>query len=155
MAQNGEGLKMKRREKSPTPSAVLIDTPVWQDYFQKEERTFQEVNALMDSGRVCCLDLIVAELFGAAETGEEMQVLRDFTRIFPVLRESPGAWLEAARLAFKLRQRGKALPLRDCYVAFMAQSHEVLLYTTNKSIPQARRAMEIGLELFPERRISE
>ncbi len=63
MAQDGEGLKMNRREKKPSPSAVLIDTPVWQDYFQKEERTFQEVNALMDSGRVCCLDLIVAELF--------------------------------------------------------------------------------------------
>jgi predicted nucleic acid-binding protein len=155
MAQNGEGLKMKRREKSATLSSVLIDTPVWQDYFQKEERTFQEVNALMDTGRVCCLDLIVAELFYAGETEEEMKVLQDFTRIFPVLRESPGDWVEAARLAFKLRQRGKKLPLRDCYVAFMAQSHGVFLYTTNQSLRRARRAMEIGLEFFPERRISE
>ncbi len=146
---------MKRRDKSPTPSPVLIDTPVWQDYFQKEERTFQELNVLMDTGRVCCLDLIVAELFYAAETEEEMKVLQDFTRIFPVLREAPGAWVEAARLAFKLRQRGKKLPLRDCFVAFMAQSHGVLLYTTNKSLRRARRAMEIGLEFFPERRISE
>jgi predicted nucleic acid-binding protein len=109
----------------------------------------------MDTGRVCCLDLIVAELFYAGETEEEMKVLQDFTRIFPVLRESPGDWVEAARLAFKLRQRGKKLPLRDCYVAFMAQSHGVFLYTTNQSLRRARRTMEIGLEFFPERRISE
>jgi len=146
---------MKGRGKSTTPPSVLIDTPVWQDYFQKEERTFQEVNGLMDSGRVCCLDLIVAELFHAAASEEEMKVLQDFTRIFPVLREPPGTWLEAARLAFKLRQRGKKLPLRDCYVAIMAQSHGVPLYTTNKSLRGAQSAMEIGLEFFPERRISE
>ncbi|HYB20964.1 MAG TPA: PIN domain-containing protein [Thermodesulfobacteriota bacterium] len=146
---------MKRREKNPAPSYVLVDTSVWQDYFQKEERTFEEVNALMDTGRVCCLDLIAGELFYAARTEEEMKVLQDFTRIFPVLRESPGAWMEAARLAFQLRQRGKKLPLRDCYVAIMAQAHGALLYTTNKSLRRARRAMEIGLEFFRERRISE
>ena len=152
--KNGKGLKMKQRPKSTTLSSVLIDTPIWQDYFQKEEWTFQEVNALMDTGRVCCLDLIVAELFYAGEPEKEMKVLQDFTRIFPVLRESPGL-VEAARLAFKLRQRGKKLPLRDCYVAFMAQSHGFFLYTTNQSLRQARRAMEIGLEFFAERRISE
>ena len=155
MAQNGQGLKMKPPGKNPTPSSVLIDTPVWQDYFQKKERTFRKVNTLMDAGRVCCLHLVVAELLYAAETGEEVKVVQDFTRIFPVLRESPGTWMEAARLAFDLRQRGKELPLRDCYVAIMAQSHGALLFTTNKRLRQAQRALDLGLEFFPERRISE
>ena len=103
------------------PLPVLIDTPVWQDYFRKEPHTFHEVNALMDAGRVCCSDLMVAELLQTAETEEEMKIIQDFTRIFPLLKEPPGTWVEAARLSFKLRRKGKPLPLRDCYVVVLAR----------------------------------
>jgi len=134
------------------PLPVLIDTPVWRDYFRKEPHTFREVNALMDAGRVCCSDLVVAELLETAETEEEMKIFQDFTRIFPVLQEPPGAWVEAARLCFKLRRKGEHLPLRDCYVLVLAREHHVLLHTTNKALFQARKAMGIGIELFPKRK---
>ena len=134
------------------PLPVLIDTPVWQDYFRKEPHTFQEVNALMDVGRVCCSDLMVAELLQTAETEEEMKIIQDFTRIFPLLKEPPGAWVEAARLSFKLRRKGKPLPLRDCYVVVLARGNRVLLYTTNKVFSQAQKVMTMGLKLFPHRK---
>lgn len=143
------------KEENSTSSSVLIDTPVWQNYFLKKERTFREVNALMDASRVCCLDLIVAELLYSVGTEEEMKVLQDLTHIFPVLRESPGVWIEAARLALQLRQRGKSLSLRDCFVAIMAQSHGALLYTTNKKLRRVGKSMDLGLEFFPERRTLE
>ncbi|MBM4330449.1 MAG: PIN domain-containing protein [Deltaproteobacteria bacterium] len=139
---------MDSPDKNRLLRSVLIDTPVWQEYFRKEEYTYQEVNALIDAGRVSCLDLIVAELIHTAETEEERKVFQDFSRIFPILQEKPGTWVEAARLASKLRQKGKKIPLRDLYIAFMAISHEVFLYTTNKAVYKACRAM--GLKLFPE-----
>jgi len=145
---------MAPKAKGQLPLPVLIDTPVWQDYFRKEPHTFREVNALMDAGRVCCSDLGVAELLQTAETDEEIKIFQDFTHIFPLLRESPGAWVEAARLCFKLRRRGKQLSLRDCYMAVLARDHRVLLYTTNKELVQARKAMAIGLGLFPKRKAS-
>ena len=146
---------MDSREKRESFPLVLIDTPVWQNYFRKEERTFREVNILMDAGRVCCLDFIVAELLYNAETEEEMKIFQDFTHIFPILQEKPGTgtWVEAARLAFKLRQKGEKLSFRDCYIAVMAKGHEVLLYTINKGIRKIRRT--IGLKLFPEGRVPE
>jgi predicted nucleic acid-binding protein len=143
---------MSPKAESHLPLPVLIDTPVWRDYFRKEPHTFREVNALMDTGRVCCSDLVVAELLQTAETEEEMKIFQDFTRIFPLLREPPGAWVEAARLSFKLRRKGKHLPLRDCYVVVLARRHRVLLYTTNKALFPARKAMGIGVELFPKRK---
>jgi len=146
---------MKTRKDHPPPPPVLIDTPIWRSYFLKADRTFREVNALMDAGRVCCLDLIVGELLGAAETEEEIKVLRDLTRIFPLLGEAPGAWVEAARLAFRLRRRGKGLSLRDAYVAFMAQTHGVLLYTPNRALRQAQRVLALELKFFPPKRSSE
>jgi hypothetical protein len=143
---------MTRRDPAPATSPVLVDTPVWQDYFRREERTFREVNGLMDAGRVCCLDLIVAELLYGAETEEEIKVLQDFTHVFPVLRESPGIWMEAARLAFRLRQKKREFSLRDSYVAVMAESHRALLFTPNKSFRLARRSAELKLQFFPDRR---
>jgi predicted nucleic acid-binding protein len=139
-----------KKKNHPLPS-VLIDTPVWQDYFRKEEHTFREVNALMDAGRVCCLDMVVAELLQTAETEKERKIFQDFARIFPLLREPSGSWVEAARLSFKLRRKGTELPLRDCYVAVLARAHRVLLYTTNKALHQAQKAMDIGLDFFPKR----
>jgi tRNA(fMet)-specific endonuclease VapC len=134
------------------PLPVLIDTPIWQDYFRKEPHTFRKVNALMDAGRVCCSHLMVAELLQAAETEEEMKIIQDFTRIFPLLKEPPGAWVEAARLSFKLRRKGKPLPLRDCYVVVLARRNGVLLYTTNKALLQAQKASATGLKLFSNRK---
>ncbi len=142
---------MDSQEKGRSSIPVLIDTPVWQDYFRKEEPTYREVNLLMDAGRACCLGFIVAELLYNSETEEETKVFRDFMRIFPILQERSGleAWVDAAHLAFRLRRRGKILSLRDCYIAVMAKSNEVLLYTKNSELSQARRM--IGLKLFSER----
>ena len=141
---------MDSQEKARSFLPVLIDTPIWQNYFRKEEPTYQEVNLLMDAGRACCLAFIVAELLYNAETKEETKVFRDFMRIFPILQEKPGleAWVEAAHLAFRLRRSGKSLSLRDCYIAVMAKNNEVLLYTTNLELNKARRM--IGLKLFSE-----
>jgi len=131
-------------------SSVLIDTPIWQKYFRKEERTFRQVNILMDEGRVCSLGLVVAELLQTAETEEELKMFRGFTKIFPILQEKSGSWVEAAQLLFEFKQKGKILPLRDCYLAVMARAHAVLLYTTNKSLYKNRQLL--GLNFFTERR---
>jgi predicted nucleic acid-binding protein len=143
-----------RKVPRPHPS-VLIDTPIWRSYLLKEERTFQEVNALMDAGRVCGLGLIVGELLDAAESEKEVKILQDFTRVFPMLPESPEAWVQAARLAFQLRQRGKKISLREGYLAYMAQIHGVLLYTPNKALRQAQKALAGKLKFYPDRRKSE
>lgn len=141
-------MKLARKESPPPP--VLVDTPVWQAYFRKEEPAFQEVNILMDAGRVCSLDVVVGELLLTAENSKEMKVFQDFTRIFPILREPPGAWVEAARLGFELRQKGKTLSLRDCYLIFMARAHQVLLYTSNVEIRRARRDRSVSWPSFLE-----
>jgi predicted nucleic acid-binding protein len=95
---------------------------------------------------------MVAELLQTAETEQEMKIIQDFTRIFPLLKEPPGAWVEAARLSFKLRRKGKPLPLRDCYVVILARENRALLYTTSRVFSQAQKIMALGLKLFPNRK---
>ena len=143
---------MRARKEPPFLPSVLIDTPVWRSYFLKEERTFREVNALMDAGRVCCLGLIVGELLNTAESEEQIKVLQDLTRVFPVLREPPEAWMEGARLALRLRRRGKDLSLREGYLACMAQAHGVMLYTPSQELRRAQKILALELKFYPHRR---
>ncbi len=130
-------------ETAPPRPLVLIDTPIWQDYFRKAQPTFRTVNSLMDAGRVCCLDLTIAELLSAAGNEAERKVFQDFTRVFPILREPPGAWIDAAESVFRLKERGKTLSLRDGYLAFVARSHGVLLYTKDRGLLRCGRPLSI------------
>ncbi len=136
-------------ESQPPLPSVLIDTPVWLDYFRPEKRTYEMVNHLMDTGRICCLDLGVAELLITARNPKEIKIFEDFTQVFPVLREPASAWVEAARLLFQMRKKHPHLSLRDCYVAIMVKTHRVALFTKSKDLQRLGRVL--GLQLFPNR----
>jgi len=125
---------------------VLIDTPIWLNYFRKNDHIFQEVNALMDAGRVCSISLIIAELLHTAQDKEKLQIFQDFTRIFPILQEKEGLWVEAALLTYELRDKKKRLSLRDAYLALMAVHHGVILYTNNKTFLKIPKSF--GLKLY-------
>ena len=131
------------------PPPVLIDTPVWLDYFRQEKRTYAIINDLMDRGRICCLALGVGELLITARNSKEMKIFQGFTQIFPVLKEPTSAWVEAARLFFKIRKTHPHLSLRDCYVALMAKANQVILFTTNKELQRVGRTL--GLQLLSNR----
>ena len=79
---------MTAGEKQPSEPAVLIDTPVWKEYFRREERVFPLINALMDAGRVCSLTFIIAELVAEAAYGRGKKGLPGFS---PDLPDSAGA----------------------------------------------------------------
>jgi predicted nucleic acid-binding protein len=138
-------LKSKNHPEPP----VLIDTPLWREYFHREEKIVRQINALMDMGRVCTLDLIIAELVDGAGDEEELKAFLDFARIFPILREPEGAWTQAAEWVRKLQKKNR-YGLRDAYITFMAKTHGVLLWTRKPSGPTFRLSRISGLKLFIE-----
>ncbi len=137
-------------KKERLESAVLIDTPIWEEYFRREERAFRQINKLMDASRVCSMDLIIAELVEGAATEEEIKAFLDFARIFSILPEPSGVWTQAAEWARNLRRRGKSLSLRNAYVAFMAKTHGVLLWTRGPILSSLRKALAPGVKFFSE-----
>jgi predicted nucleic acid-binding protein len=139
---------MTAEEQRHSEPAVLIDTLLWREYFRREEKVFATVNGLMDAGRVCSLGLIIAELVAEAATEQESKACRDFHRIFPVLKEPENAWIEAAAWVRKLRKRGRRVALRDAYVAWMAKTHGVRLWTRDPVFLPAGKASVPGLKIF-------
>ena len=129
---------------------VLIDTSLWRDYFHREEKVFPRINALMDAGRVCSLRFIIGELVAEAATEEEKKACQDFHRIFPVLPEPENAWIQAAAWIRKMQKQGPKVALRDAYVAWMAKTHGVQLWTRNLGFSSPGKASVSGLKIFIE-----
>jgi predicted nucleic acid-binding protein len=146
---------MAAAEPRPSGPAVLIDTPLWRDYFRREEKVFPVINALMDAGRVCSLNFIIAELVAEAATEEESEACRDFRRIFPILPEPGSAWIDAAAWARKLQKRGRGIALRDAYVAWMAKTNGVRLWTRNPLFSPPAKVSVPGLKIFAGQGVQE
>ncbi len=135
-------------EKRHSESLVLIDTSVWKEYFRKEEKVFSRINALLDAGRVCSLNFVIGELIAEATTEEEKKACQDFQGIFPVLPEPGDAWIAAAAWVRKMQKRGQKVTLRDAYIAWVAKTHKVQLWTRNLGFSSPGKASIPGLKFF-------
>ena len=135
-------------EKKRSDPLVLIDTSLWREYFRRAEKIFPRINALMDAGQVCSLSFIIGELVAEAATEEEKKACQDFRRIFPILQEPEDAWIQAAAWVRKMQKRGQKVALRDAYVAWMAKTHGVQLWTRNPGFSSPGNASFLGLKIF-------
>lgn len=145
---------MSPEGKKHSESLILIDTSLWREYFRKEGKVFRRINALMDAERVCSLNYIIGELVAEAVTEEEKKACQDFPRIFPILPEPEKAWIQAAAWAQKIQKQGQKVNLRDAYVAWMAKTHGVQLWTRNLGFSPQGKSPGSGLKIFLEEGVS-
>jgi len=126
---------------------VLVDTSAWIDFFRKREPFYTIVHQLIDEDRVCCLDMILAELIQGARSDREIEVLKDFLHAFDFIQEHAGLWEQAGLLSYNMRRKGKSLGLADCFIAVVAHTNKVELLTLDKHFKDIKA--EIGLRLYP------
>ena len=108
---------------------VLIDTSVWVPFLRKSPPTAvrDEVDRLLAEDRVAIFPMIRLELLGGTKSTREFERLGsrlDALRQIPV---DEANWEMAAEVAFKLRQRGKAIPYTDILIGSAAILADVLL----------------------------
>ncbi|MBE0585763.1 MAG: PIN domain-containing protein [Desulfofustis sp.] len=125
---------------------VLVDTSAWIDYFRKREPCYSLVSALMASGRICCIGIVLAELIQGAKSDREVDVLKDFVQVFDFLPEDPLVWQMAGELSFSLRRRGLTVGLSDCLIAVQAMRSEAELLSLDGHFQQISE--HSGLKLF-------
>jgi|Deesub1362A_J573_1020465.scaffolds.fasta_scaffold00317_34 hypothetical protein len=126
---------------------VLVDTSVWIDFFRKREPFYTIVRQLIDEDRVCCLDMILAELIQGARSERKVDVLKDFLQAFDFIHVHSGLWEQAGMLSYHMRKKGRPLGLADCFIAIVAYSNKIELLTLDKHFKYIKG--EIGLRLYP------
>ena len=110
-------------------SLVLIDTSVWIPFLRKSPPPLvkNQVDLLLAEDRVAVFPMIRLELLGGTKSTKEFARLRSRLDALHEILVDEANWELAAELAFKLRQRGKAIPYTDILVGSAAILADVLL----------------------------
>ena len=88
---------------------VLIDTSVWIAYFQAQAPAgvLEKVDELLSDSDIHVPKIVLAELIQGAHSEKNLEVLREFVEAFTIIGESADTWMEAGRLSFTLKKKGK------------------------------------------------
>lgn len=111
---------------------VLVDTSVWIEFFRKKEPYYKIVSDLIDSEKVVCIGIVLAELLQGTKSAKELNTIKEFLYVFDFLQESERLWAQAGELSFNLQHKGKSVGLSDCYIAVVTKAYDIELLTTDK-----------------------
>lgn len=113
---------------------VLIDTSVWIAYFQANPpaRLPDLVDDLLRKSEVCVPKIVVAELIQGAHSEKDLATIRDFLDAFTIIDQGDDSWVEAGKLSYALKKKGKTVNLADCYIAVLAKENNCSVLTLDK-----------------------
>ena len=124
---------------------VLVDTSIWIDFFRHPHAEFgEELVRLLKHGHVSTCGIIVAEILQGAANEDELEELEENLKGISFLDMNESTYIEAGRLSYNLRKKGRTIPLTDALIANLALKNQQTLWTKDAhfhGIP--------GLELKP------
>ena len=126
---------------------ILIDTSVWIDYFQNGAVS-EKLDDMLSGGNVYVPMVVIAELIQGARSEKEIAVIKDFVEAFTIIDQKEDTWLEAGRLAYRLKKKGKTTNLTDCYIAIIARDSGCRILTLDKHFKEIQKEFGIMLERF-------
>jgi len=125
---------------------VLVDTSVWVEYFRKGNPDLSaRLDELMEVGGICIPAVVLAELIQGSKTELEIRTIEDLKDAFTVIDQKEGTWIEAGKLSYKLRRKGKSVHLTDCYIAVIARENGCAILTCDAHFRDIREVLDIGL----------
>jgi len=125
---------------------VLVDTSVWVSYFRGSAPAISEkVDILLAGEEVCVPKIVLVELVQGAKSQREISAIEDFFDAFTILDQSPDTWWSAGNLSRQLKQRGKTIPLLDCYIAVIAKENSCAVLTLDDHFKEIQRVMPLAL----------
>lgn len=127
---------------------ILIDTSVWIDYFQNKPSDLSErVDGILSGDSVYVPKIVIAELIQGARSQKELSVIEDFLHAFNIIDQKEDTWIEAGKLSYRLRKKGRNINLTDCYIAIIARAYKCRIFTLDKHFKDIQTEIEIDLYL--------
>jgi hypothetical protein len=124
----------------------MPDTCAWIDFFrQKRTRLGDQLEDFLGKGPVFACGPVLCELLQGIRSEKEEALLLDALRALPYLEMTEQTWVEAGRLAARLRRGGKTLPFSDVLLAALAREHNLAILTADGHFAEVPDIAAIGL----------
>jgi predicted nucleic acid-binding protein len=126
-------------------SGILPDTCAWIDFFRQQTRLGDLLEGFLDNEPVYACGPVLCELLQGIRSEKEEVLLLDALRALPYLEMTEQTWVEAGRLAARLRRGGKTLPFSDVLLAALAREHNLSILTADRHFAEIPDIAVIGL----------
>lgn len=127
---------------------VLVDTSVWVEYFRRGNSDLSaRLDELMEEGGISIPAIVLAELVQGARTEPEIRTIEDLRDSFTVLDQKDSTWIDAGKLSYNLRRKGKSIHLTDCYIAVIAWENGCGILTRDVHFRDIGEVLDIKLSL--------
>ena len=113
---------------------VLVDTSIWIAYFQANPPAGipDLVDDVLRKGEVCVPKIVIAELIQGAHSEKDLATIHDFLDAFTIITEGIDSWVNAGKLSYALKKKGRTVNLADCYIAMLAKETGCSILTLDK-----------------------
>lgn len=128
---------------------VLIDSSVWIAYLQSKPPgpLAEAVDAVLSKHEVHVPKIVIAELMQGAHSEKDLAAIGEFHEAFTIIGEKEHTWVEAGKLSYELKKKGKTINLADCYIAVLAMENNCSIMTLDKHFREIQKGT--GITLHP------
>lgn len=125
---------------------VLIDTPIWIEYFQNRSQVLSKrVDEYLSQNKVCVPRVVIAELIQSSHSTRETSIIERFVEAFHIVDQNEKTWIKAGHLSHQLKKKGKKSRLKDCYLAVIAKDNDCHILTLGRQFEDIRNILDIQL----------
>ena len=125
---------------------VLIDTPIWIEYFQNRSQALaKRVDEYLSQSKVFVPRVIIAELIQSSRSTRETSIIERFVEAFQIVDQNEETWIKAGLLSHQLKKNGKNARLKDCYLAVIAKDNDCHILTKGRQFEDIRNILDIHL----------
>jgi tRNA(fMet)-specific endonuclease VapC len=89
--------------------------------------------------------VVLAEMIQGARSATEIKTIEDLQDAFTVIDQKADTWIEAGKLSFGLRKKGKSIHLTDCYIAVIARENGCAILTRDAHFRDIREVLDVEL----------
>ena len=132
-------------------SLFLVDTSVWLEVLPAGRGTpaiHQRIDGLLSDDAVATAGMVLLELLGGAGSQGEWTCLKDLLSALHPLPVTPGHWLEAASMGFRLRRQGVNVPFTDLLIGAVAMEAGAVLLHRDRHFDHIASHLSLNVESY-------
>ena len=111
---------------------TIVDTSIWIEYFKNESNLSASMDKELLAGNIYMTGAVISELLQGAKTEQDFQALKSNIDGVPFIETTLSDWILAGEVSYKLREKGRTIPITDCLVAAIAINNDATVMTLDR-----------------------
>ena len=117
-------------------NGILADTSVWIEFFRLESPIGKRLESLIINDFVWTCGIVLFELLQGVRSEDEKRLIRETLSGMTYMEMTKTIWEKSSEISAALKKKGLNLPHSDIFIAAVAITHDLHVFTLDKHFEQ-------------------